>query len=162
MFVIIVRKCSAHFLTAVPNRFLGYQIPIFSKTKLFVFRNFCGRRGGGPGASAGSGAGGSGLRPRRGPPPRRPQKLKKKKKGQNLRRRVRAEILAKLCAAVCWPKSAPPCAGRKFGENLRRRVLAEKKSLSFGNMPFKPYHPVQVTEGIRDLFISRACQLVRK
>ena len=26
-----------------------------------------------------------------------------------------------ICVAVCWPKSAPPCAGR----NLRRRVLAE-------------------------------------
>ena len=26
-----------------------------------------------------------------------------------------------ICVAVCWPKSAPPCAGRKFGENLRRR-----------------------------------------
>ena len=31
-------------------------------------------------------------------------------------------VLAEICAAVCWPKSAPPCAGRKFGENLRRRV----------------------------------------
>ena len=42
--------------------------------------------------------------------------------GQNLCRRVRAEILAEVCAAVCWPKfwrkSAPPCTGRNFGVSL--------------------------------------------
>ena len=36
--------------------------------------------------------------------------------GGNLRRRVMGKILVKICAAFCWPESAP-CAG----QNLRRR-----------------------------------------
>ena len=32
------------------------------------------------------------------------RKRKQTKQNENLRRRVLAEILAKICAAVCWPK----------------------------------------------------------
>ena len=34
--------------------------------------------------------------------------------GLHLCRRVRAQILAKICTAVCWPKSAPPCDCRNL------------------------------------------------
>ena len=45
-----------------------------------------------------------------------------------LRRRVMAEILAEICAAVCWPKSAPPCDGRNLREIFFETGLTKKYS----------------------------------
>ena len=116
-------------ITEFRRTFHTEYFPHFS----FVFRNFCSRRSRGPGASAGSGASGSGLRPRRGPPPRRPQKLKKEKgrpsvaeaspkpkSSENLEK-TSGENLAKF-----WRKS--PKIWRKSGENLRKSPKIWRKS----------------------------------
>ena len=55
-------------------------------------------------------------------------KTKQNETKQKRNKTKRNEILAKICATVCWPKfwrSAQPCAVRNLSENLRRRVMAE-------------------------------------